>query len=143
MVRRERRAALPRRVRHEERLADWLDSQAKEIAALRRGDHLPAGERSQSVDALLDVFLEKHGRIVDRATGRKLRTQLRQARQVFGDRHPESLRRIELEDWRSELPAGSRHDVFRAFRQALAWGCATTDRHADPVPRPARRLHRH
>jgi integrase len=32
------------------------------------------------------------------------------------------LRRVELEDWREQLPAGSRHDVFRAFRQALAWG---------------------
>jgi hypothetical protein len=28
---------------------------------------------------------------------------------------------VELEDWREQLPAGSRHDVFRAFRQALSW----------------------
>src|SRR5438128_9691917 len=27
-----------------------------------------------------------------------------------------------LEDWREGLLAGSRHDVFRSFRQALAWG---------------------
>jgi integrase len=27
-----------------------------------------------------------------------------------------------LEDWRETLPPGSRHGVFRAFRQALSWG---------------------
>jgi integrase len=68
------------------------------------------------------VFLEKHGRTVDRTTKRKLTAQLRKARSAFGDRHPDSLRKIELEDWRAELPDGSRHDVFRALRQALAWG---------------------
>jgi integrase len=70
------------------------------------------------------VFLSKHGRTVDPATKRNLTTQLRKARSEFGDRHPDSLRRIEIEDWRESLPAGSRHGVFRAFRQALAWGAA-------------------
>jgi integrase len=49
---------------------------------------------------------------------------LKHARSEFGDRQPDGLRRVELEDWREELPAGSRHDVFRAFRQALAWATA-------------------
>jgi integrase len=61
---------------------------------------------------------------VDPATTRKLAAQLKHARAEFGDRHPDSLRRIELEDWREQLPAGSRPDVFRAFRQALSWAAA-------------------
>jgi integrase len=69
---------------------------------------------------LLDLFLERHGRTVDAATERKLRAQLKHARTSFGDRHPDGLHKVELEDWREQLPAGSRHDVFRAFRQALA-----------------------
>jgi integrase len=104
--------------------AEWLKSKVDEVSALRRGDQLPSTDRSKTVDALLDVFLEKHGRTVDAATKRKLTAQLRKARAEFGDRHPDSLRRVELEDWRQQLPAGSRHDSFRAFRQTLAWGLA-------------------
>jgi integrase len=73
---------------------------------------------------LLDLFIEKHGRLVDPATTRKLTAQLRKAREEFGERLPDSLRKVELEDWREQLPAGSRHDVLRAFRQALTWGLA-------------------
>ncbi len=101
---------------------EWLDGKLEEVAALRRGDLTPVRDRPQTVDALLDVFQDKHGRTVDTATARKLTAQLRKARAEFADRHPDSLRRIELEDWRETLPAGSRPDVFRAFRQALAWG---------------------
>lgn len=103
---------------------EWVDNKVGEVAALRRGDHLAPTDRSKTVDALLDVFLDKHGRTVDAATKRKLTAQLRKARSEFGDCHPDSLRRGELEDWRQQLSAGSRHDVFRAFRQALAWGFA-------------------
>lgn len=49
---------------------------------------------------------------------------VRGARAAFGGRHPDSLNRLELEDWRQTLSPGSRHDVFRAFRQALAWAAA-------------------
>ena len=59
---------------------------------------LPAGEWSQTVDALVDVFLEKHGRSIDTATKRKLTTQPRKARNEFGIRYPDWLRRVEL-DW--------------------------------------------
>jgi hypothetical protein len=104
--------------------ADFLDGILDEVEGLRRGDILPVGDRPATVDLLLDVFLDKHGRSVDPATKRKLTAQLRKARSTFGVRHPDSLRKIELEDWRAQLPPGSRHDVFRAFRQALAWGDA-------------------
>ncbi len=104
--------------------AEWLDRRLAEVAALRRGDILPARARPHTVDDLLDLFLAKHGRTLDPATVAKLTRQLRHARSEFGGRHPDSLRRVELEDWREQLPAGSRHDVFRALRQALAWAVA-------------------
>jgi integrase len=77
-----------------------------------------------TVDELVDTFLEKHGRTIDPATRHKLATQLKHARKEFGTRRPDSLCQAEIEDWRQCLPAGSRHDVFRAFRQALAWAAA-------------------
>ncbi|MGZ4334196.1 MAG: tyrosine-type recombinase/integrase [Gaiellaceae bacterium] len=73
---------------------------------------------------LLDVFVDKHGRNLDPATLRTDKSALKHARRVFGDRHPDSLNRLELEDWRAEISAGSRHRAFRVFRQALAWGLA-------------------
>lgn len=106
--------------------ADYLDTKVKEVVALRRGDLLPAEHRPQTVNALLDVFLQKHGATIDPATVRKLTRQLKRARETFGDRHPDSLNRLEVEDWRTSLSPGSRHDVFRAFRQALAWAHART-----------------
>jgi integrase len=101
---------------------EWLDHKADEVEALRRGEIIPASERPQSVDGLLDLFVSKHGRTIDPATLRKIEAQLKHARREFGDRHPDGLRQIDLEDWREALPPGSRPDVFRAFRQALAWG---------------------
>lgn len=102
----------------------YLDDRAKEVLALRRGDLIPAGHRPQTVDSLLDSFLERHGATVDPATKAKLERQLKHARQAFGERHPDSLNRLELEDWRQTLSPGSRHDVFRATRQALSWALA-------------------
>lgn len=100
---------------------EWLDHKIDEVLALRRGDLIASADRPETVDLLLDLFLDKHGRTVDSATKRNLTTQLRKARAEFGDRHPDSLRKIELEDWREQLPPGSRHGIFRAFRQALTW----------------------
>jgi integrase len=100
---------------------EWLDRKVDEVTSLRRGDVVPVRDRPQTVNELLDIFLEKHGRTVDPATKRKLTAQLRKARTEFSDRHPDGLCQVELEDWRASLPAGSRADVFRAFRQALAW----------------------
>ena len=101
---------------------EFLNRKVEEVAALRRGDILPVAARPATVDALLDLFEEKHGRTVDPATKRNLTTQLRKARAEFGTRHPDTLRRVELEDFREGLPPGSRSGVFRAFRQALTWG---------------------
>jgi integrase len=101
---------------------DWLTPVVDEVEALRRGEVIPNRDRPQTVDALVDEFLERHGRRIDPATKRKLTAQLRHARSEFGNRRLDDLRRVELEDWRDQLPAGSRHDVFRAFRQMLAWG---------------------
>lgn len=102
----------------------YANDKVDEVERLRRGEQAPAADRPATVDALLDVFLEKHGRTIDPATTGKLTTQLKKARDEFGDRSPDALRMAELEDWRESLPAGSRHDCFRAFRQALAWGVA-------------------
>jgi integrase len=103
---------------------DWVDDQVKEVLALRRGDLIPVAHRPQTVTALLDTFEARHGATVDSATLRTLKSRLKHARSTFGDRHPDSLNRLELEDWRATLSPGNRHDVFRAFRQALAWGAA-------------------
>lgn len=123
---------------------EWVDREVAQVEALARGEVVPSRDRPQTVDALLDVFLERHGRTIDPATKRKLTTQLRHARTTFGPRHPDTLRRIDLEDWRELLPAGSRHDVFRAFRQALAWatarGLATRDASAG-IRNPKRKRH--
>lgn len=107
--------------------AEYANQQAaaavEHVASRRFGDSkLIAFDRPQSVDELCDLFLEKHGRRVDDATKRKLETQLRRARAAFGGRHPDSLLQLELEDWQNDLSPGSRHDVFRAFRQTLTWG---------------------
>ena len=100
----------------------WLAPRIDEVSALRRGDVIPTRDRPQTVDELLDVFLKKHGRTLDSLTVRKMTAQFRKARAEFGSRHPDSLRRIEVEDWRETLPPGSRHGVFRVFRQAITWG---------------------
>jgi integrase len=103
---------------------DWLRRRLDEVLALRRGELIAVEHRPQTVAALLDLFLERHGATVDGATKRKLKQQVKHARAAFGDRHPDSLHRLELEDWRATLSPGSRHDVFRAFRQALSWATA-------------------
>jgi integrase len=63
---------------------------------------------------------------------------------VFGDRHPDSLNRLEIEDWRATISPGSRHGVFRAFRQALAWAHARGLCEREPsagIKNPKRRRH--
>jgi len=123
---------------------EWLDRKVDEVEALRRGEVIAVTHRPQTIDALLDSFLERHGAAVDPATEGKLRRQLKQARRTFGDRHPDSLNRLELEDWRATISAGSRHDVFRAFRQALAWAAARSLASRDAsagIANPKRKRH--
>ena len=122
----------------------WLEDQVKEVAGLRSGDRIPSSHRPQTVDALLDLFLAKHGATVDPATTRKLTRELRQARKLFGDRRPDSLNRLELEDWRAALSPGARHNVFRSFRQALAWAHARGLTEREPsagIRNPKRKRH--
>ncbi len=107
----------------------WLRVKVDEISALRRGEAIPASERSQTVDGLLDVFLDKHGRTIDPATVRKLTAQLKHARAEFGERHPDSLRRIELEDWREQLPSGSRRGRFPGVPAGALLGLGAWSRH--------------
>jgi integrase len=119
-----------------------LNSELEAVSKVRRGEIVPDAERPKTIDALLDTFLDKHGAKIDPATKRKLAVQLKHARKAFGDRQPDSLRRAQLEDWQQELPAGNRHDVFRAFRQALAWGVARGMLERDAtagIPNPKRK----
>jgi integrase len=101
---------------------EWLRDQLDEVHALRRGDAIPVSHRPTTVAALLDAFEERHAQNVDPATLRTDRSSLKHARRGFGTRHPDSLNRLELEDWRATLAEGSRHRSFRTFRQALVWG---------------------
>src|SRR5438046_1764643 len=79
-------------------------------AAFRFGDRLPEERPAiRDVRELVDAFLARHR--VDEATKRKLRSQLRHATDTFGDRHPETLQPIELDVWRSTLPALSAHYI--------------------------------
>ncbi len=77
--------------------------------------------RPTTVDELLDLFLDKKGATWSSLTTKKNLRQLRPARASFGDRHPDSLNRLEIEDWRATLSAGAAYNVFRSFRQALTW----------------------
>jgi integrase len=97
----------------------FLKTALAEVKAIRQGDI--AADRPATINALLDTFLEKHGRTVDVATEKKLRQQLKHVRTTFGTRNPDSLRKAELEDWRLDLSDGVRHGVFCAFRQVFAW----------------------
>jgi integrase len=101
---------------------DYARGEADRVEQIRSGERPPDGERPGTVDALLDVFLEKHGADVDPATKRTLAARLKHARRTFGDRHPDELRRAAIEDWRKTLSPGIRHDAVRSFRQALRWG---------------------
>jgi integrase len=121
---------------------EYAGEQADRVKKIRGGEIAPDGERPATVDALLDVFLERHGADVDPATKRTLVTRLKHARATFGDRRPDELRVAGLEDWRKSLSPGIRHDAMRSFRQALRWGVkrgllerdATSD-----IPNPKRK----
>ncbi len=105
---------------------DYATEEAEEATARRNavrfGDkHAPALPLS-TVDELVEAFLARHR--VDEATLRTLRSRLRHATAAFGERRIETLQPIELDLWRSQLPALSAHYIFRAFRQVLAYAVA-------------------
>jgi hypothetical protein len=85
------------------------------------------------VSELVEAFLARHR--VDEATRKKLRTQLRYATRSFGERRLETLQPIELDVWRSQLPALSAHYIFRAFRQVLEYAVSMQLLEANPTAR--------
>jgi hypothetical protein len=102
---------------------DYANEKANEATAravaIRFGDPIRQPVSVATVDELVEAFLARHR--VDEATTRKLRSQLKHASATFGDRRIETLQPIDLDVWRSQLPALSAHYVFRAFRQVLAY----------------------
>jgi integrase len=117
---------------------DYANTKADEAvaraAALRFGDRLPQPVSPiATVSELVEAFLARHR--VDEATTRKLRTQLKHAITTFGDRRPETLQPIELDVWRSALPARSAHYIFRAFRQVLEYAVSMEVLDANPTAR--------
>jgi integrase len=106
---------------------DYANTKADEAVArataLRFGDRLPQpASPIGTVSELVDAFLARHR--VDEATLRTLRFRLNHATAAFGDRRIETLQPIELDTWRSQLPALSAHYIFRAFRQVLEYAVA-------------------
>jgi integrase len=103
-------------------------------SAIRFGDHLPQpASPISTVEDPVEAFLARHR--VDEATTRKLRAQLKHAVAAFGDRRLEALQPIELDVWRSKLPARSAHYIFRAFRQVLEYAVAMGLLDANPTSR--------
>jgi integrase len=96
---------------------EFVDDKVEEVAALRRGD-LPRPSQIPTVAGLVDAFLAAHE--VDQATTDKLRYQLAHAKAAFGEKPIDRLTPYELDAWRAQLPARTRHHYFRAFRQVLA-----------------------
>jgi integrase len=90
--------------------------------ALRFGDVDTPPVALSTVEELVDAFLTRHR--VDEATLRTLRFRLNHATAAFGERSIETLTPIELDVWRSQLPALSAHYIFRAFRQVLEYAVA-------------------
>ena len=123
---------------------EWVEGKANEVLALRRGELIPTRDRPETVDALLDLFLSKHGRTIDPATKRKLTAQLRKARDEFGERQPDSLRKVELEDWRETLPQALGTTCFGLFVRRSPGrsraGYATRDASAG-IRNPKRKRH--
>lgn len=95
---------------------EWLDRKLGEVEGLRRGDR-PAPADIPTVSEIVTSFLATHE--VDPATTSKLRYELVHATRAFGDRRIDTLQTAEIAAWRSTLPALSRHQLFRSFRQVL------------------------
>ena len=95
---------------------EWLNRKVGEVGALRRGDR-PAPVDIPTVAEFVASFLATHE--VDPATTSKLKYELNHAVRAFGERRVDDLRAAELAAWRATLPARSRHQLFRSFRQVL------------------------
>ncbi len=123
-----------------------MNRRVAEVAAIRRGDleppELRQGRERPSVETIVDRFLDLHD--VDVATTAKLRSQLRHATARFGGLAVDEIDPLDVEAWRKALPDGSRHDVFRAFRQVLSWAIGRGLCEANPtagIKNPKRKRH--
>jgi integrase len=117
---------------------DYANGKAEQADALRNairyGDRLPAAtEPIGTVSELVEAFLARHR--VDEATRKKLRAQLKHATRAFGERPLETLQPIELDVWRSQLPALSAHYIFRAIRQVLEYAVSMQLIESNPTAR--------
>ena len=117
----------------------------EEVAALsRRGDLIPLGDRPRTVNELLDVFLEKHGRTLDSLTVWEMTAQFRKARAEFGNRHPDSLSARSKSKTGGSTPARLASRRLPRFRQAITWGVdrGLVERNAtDGIKNPRRNRH--
>ena len=95
---------------------EWLDRKIDGVDALRTGERL-SPSAIPTVTELVEQFLATHE--VDPATTDKLRYELKHATREFGDKRVDRLRTPDLAAWRATLPARSRHQLFRSFRQVL------------------------
>jgi len=96
--------------------ATWVDDKVTEVEKIRNGERV-ASANVPTVEELVDRFLAIHE--VDPATIDRLRYELRHATRAFGDKRIDQLRTPDLAAWRATLPARSRHQLFRSFRQVL------------------------
>jgi len=95
---------------------EWVDRKVDEVEALRKGER-PSRVEIPTVAELVEHFLSTHE--VDPATTDKLRYELKHATREFGEKLIDELRTADLAEWRLTLPARSRHQLFRSFRQVL------------------------
>ena len=95
---------------------DWIDRRLDEVEALRSAERVSPSEIPTVTD-LVEQFLSTHE--VDPATTDKLRYELKHATRAFGENRLDQLRTPDLAAWRATLPARSRHQLFRSFRQVL------------------------
>ena len=122
-------------------------SASEDVEQARNTDAAPPKarvDRPETVTQLLDGFLDRFqetpnrkGRKPDPATVDKLQSNCATLTAVrtlaptgspqgprpstFGPLDPATLTEDEIIDWAMMLPEGTRHDIFRAFKQALIW----------------------
>jgi hypothetical protein len=77
-----------------------------------------AAERPATVNALLDSFLSgwsrgisKTGKVPDPLTVRSMTQRLSYSRERFGNQDPQTLRKLDLQEWRLDLTPGMQHDA--------------------------------
>src|SRR5207253_1990352 len=62
---------------------EWLDAKVAEVEALRRGDTIHRLDKPATVNELLDLFVERHGRTIESNSLATLTHHLSHARRAF------------------------------------------------------------